>query len=414
MSDHSYYEELAALAPSGDLNDAELSELHEHAKTCAQCKNIIAEFRDLVHFGLPLTQNRLRQSISMITNRPDPDATARFMRRASREGIAFSQNVKKLDSSPISTLRFATAGAGVLAAMVVAFLLGSHHSGHAPLQPDQQNSTQEQRQVERLTQQNSTLDAKISQQEHALAAQQRERDGLRAQLATLNAAANQSRHNDEQTQAEATQSASRNAQSLEEAEAQLKAEDKLLADTKAELARLDQARESEQASLVADQIHINQLSDQLKTVQANLDMERQLATAGKDVRDLMGARQLHVVDVRDTDPNGKAGKAFGRVFLTEGRSLIFYAFDLTDARKIDAKQTFQVWGQQEGKTGSPRSLGFLYVDDKKQKRWALKTDDPAAIKEIDSVFVTVEPEGGAKKPTGQRLLYAYLGEANHP
>ena len=136
--------------------------------------------------------------------------------------------------------------------------------------------------------------------------------------------------------------------------------------------------------------------------------------AGKDVRDLMGARQLHVVDVRDTDPNGKAGKAFGRVFLTEGKSLIFYAFDLTDARKIDAKQTFQVWGQQEGKATSLRSLGFLYVDDKTQRRWALKTDDPAAVKEIDSVFVTVEPEGGAKKPSSQRLLYAYLGEANHP
>jgi hypothetical protein len=44
--------------------------------------------------------------------------------------------------------------------------------------------------------------------------------------------------------------------------------------------------------------------------------------------------------------------------------------------------------------------------------WALKTEDPAVVKEIDSVFVTVEPEGGAKKPSGQRLLYAYLGEAN--
>ena len=45
-------------------------------------------------------------------------------------------------------------------------------------------------------------------------------------------------------------------------------------------------------------------------------------------------------------------------------------------RKINAKQTFQVWGQQEGKTSSLRSLGFLYVDDKTQRRWALKTDNP--------------------------------------
>jgi hypothetical protein len=100
--------------------------------------------------------------------------------------------------------------------------------------------------------------------------------------------------------------------------------------------------------------------------------------------------------------------------LTEGKSLILCAFDLNDAKKIDAKQTFQVWGQQEGKKDSLRSIGFLYVDDKAQRRWALKTEDPVAIKEIDSVFVTVEPAGGAKKPSGQHLLYANLGDANHP
>jgi hypothetical protein len=227
-------------------------------------------------------------------------------------------------------------------------------------------------------------------------------------------AATNSSYDNEQTRAEATQSASHSAQSLAEAEVQQKIQEKLFADTRAELARLTQARASDQATIVADQIHINELSEQLKTAKTNIDMQRQLATAGRDVRDLMGARQLHVVDVRDTDPNGKAGRAFGRVFLTEGKSLIFYAFDLNDAKKIDAKQTFQVWGQQEGKTDSLRSLGFLYVDDKAQRRWALKTEDPAAIKEIDSVFVTVEPAGGAKEPSGQRLLYANLGDANHP
>jgi hypothetical protein len=31
------------------------------------------------------------------------------------------------------------------------------------------------------------------------------------------------------------------------------------------------------------------------------------------------------------------------------------------------------------------------------------------------VFVTVEPPGGSPKPTGQKLLYAYLnGQPNHP
>jgi hypothetical protein len=413
MSDHSHFEQLAALAAGGNLCGEELSDLQRHSEACAQCKNAVAEFRDLVHFGLPLAQSRLSRSINMITVRPDPGARERFIRRASLEGIAFSQNVRKLASPGESRLSFAATGAGVLATIVIAFLYGSRHQSHPPLQPDQKNSTQAQQQLDQLTLQNSALNATISRQERIFAEQQRETETLRAQVATLNLAANNSRHDDEQVR-EATQSASHSAQSLEEAQAELKIQEKQLADTRAELARLNQARASDQASLVADQVHINDLSDQLKTANANIDMERQLASAGKDVRDLMGARKLHVVDVRDTGPNGKAGKAFGRVFLTEGKSLIFYAFDLADAKKVDAKQTFQVWGQQEGKTSSPRSLGFLYVDDKAQRRWALKTDDPAAVKEIDSVFVTVEPEGGAKKPSGQRLLYAYLGEANHP
>jgi hypothetical protein len=143
-------------------------------------------------------------------------------------------------------------------------------------------------------------------------------------------------------------------------------------------------------------------------------MQRQLASAGGDVPNLMGARQLHVVDVRDSGPDGKPGKAFGRIFLTEGKSLVFYAFDLNDPARNGSKKTYQVWGQTEGKAGSLRSLGLLNADSKAQQRWVLKSNDTAAFKEINSIFVTVEPQGGATTPSGQRLLFAYLGEANHP
>ena len=413
MSDHSHYEELAALAAGGHLGDEELSEFQRHAESCAKCQSGVVQFGEVVHFGLPQVQSRLRRGISMITDRPNPGAMERFLKTASAEGIEFSPDVRKRNSFPKLNLSFA-AGVAVFAALLFALLYGSHVPGHAVPQRDQQNAAQVQQQLEQLRRQNSSLDATVSRLQQTLAEQQHESEGLRAQLTAQNAAAISARSNNEQALSAATLSATHEAQSLEEAEAQRKKLEKQLADAGAELARLNQARTSDQAELVAEQAQINQLSEQLKTATANIDMDRQLAAAGKDVRDLMGARQLHVVDVRDTDPNGKAGKAFGRVFLTEGKSLIFYAFDLTDAKKINAKQTFQVWGQQEGKTGSVRSLGFLYVDDKAQRRWALKTEDAAAVNEIDSVFVTVEPEGGAKKPSSQRLLYAYLGEANHP
>jgi hypothetical protein len=95
MIDHSQYEELAALAAGGYLDDEELSSFQMHADTCARCRDAVAQFGELVHFGLPLVQSRLRQGMSMITTRPNPGATQRFIRRASAEGIQFSPNVQK-------------------------------------------------------------------------------------------------------------------------------------------------------------------------------------------------------------------------------------------------------------------------------------------------------------------------------
>jgi hypothetical protein len=411
MIDHSHYVELAALAAGGHLSDKELTDFQQHAETCAECKNAVAEFQEVVRFGLPLAQSSLRRSINMITSRPDPGARERFIRRASLEGIAFSPEIRKPVYSAGSRLSLAAAGAFGLVVAIAVFYI-SHHVGPFSRQFDH-DPTQARQQLDRLTQQNSALEATITRLEQTSAQQQRQAEGLRTQVASLTATANNHRPDKDQTRTDAPQSAS--AQLLEEAEARQKTQEKLLADTQAELAELKKARASDQASIVADQFRINELSDQLKTAKVNANnMQRQLATAGGDVPNLMGARQLHVVDVRDSGPDGKPGKAFGRIFLTEGKSLVFYAFDLNDPAKNGSKKTYQVWGQTEGRAGSVRSLGFLNVDNRAQQRWVLKSNDAATFKEINSLFVTVEPQGGAKTPSDQRLLFAYLGEANHP
>jgi hypothetical protein len=355
-------------------------------------------------------QSPFRRSINMITSRPDAGARERFIRRASLEGIVFSPEVKRLAQSQWPRFSLVATSACGLAVIVTAVLYFSHHLG-LPFRRSDRDPMQARQQLDRLTQQNSTLEATISRLEQTNAEYQRETEGLRTQMAVLTSAA--SRHDNEQGRADTAQSVSRSTQLLEEAEAERKTQERLLADTRTELAALKKVRASDQASFVADQIRINELSEQLKTARANVNMEK-LASAGGDVRNLMGARQLHVIDVRDTDPNGKPGKAFGRIFLTEGKSLVFYAFDLNTDSKTDGKKTYQVWAQPEGKAGSLRSLGFLKADNMMQGRWALKSADPAALKQISSIFVTVEPQGGAKTPSGQHLLFAYLGQANHP
>ena len=128
---------------------------------------------------------------------------------------------------------------------------------------------------------------------------------------------------------------------------------KLLAEAKDEAARSSQLRLNTEASLVEQQTRITELSDKLRIASATLDMERQLVAAGNDFRELMAARQLHVIDVRDNDRNGNPSRAFGRVFLTEGKSLTFYAFDLNEDRDSKCK----AWFPGLGSVGNGEKFG---------------------------------------------------------
>jgi uncharacterized coiled-coil protein SlyX len=183
---------------------------------------------------------------------------------------------------------------------------------------------------------------------------------------------------------------------------------------KADLNRARSDKDSVDATLVHQQIKINELAAEVQEKEALAEREHQLTTVARDVRELMGARNLQILDVSDVDGNGRPKKSFGRVFFVEGKSLIFYAFDLGD-RGNPSKVSFQAWGQREGRQTAAKNLGVFYVDDHSQKRWVLKVNDPEKVTAINSVFVTLERLGGADKPTGKRLLYAYLGsQANHP
>jgi hypothetical protein len=132
----------------------------------------------------------------------------------------------------------------------------------------------------------------------------------------------------------------------------------------------------------------------------------------------MGARKLYIADVFDVDSGSRTRKPFGRVFYTQNKSLIFYAFDLDHEPGVKNASAFQVWGERDAEAGEKShatNLGILYMDSESNRRWVLRLDDPKHLAQIDAVFVTVEPHGGSQKPTGKPFLYALLRkEANHP
>ena len=241
--------------------------------------------------------------------------------------------------------------------------------------------------------------------ERALKRAREERLQLQRELAEAQAKAEQVEEND----AAATRRVS-------ELEQQLTASSANEAQAQTELAKLKEAHSTDQVALASQEQAIRDLSTKLEQQSAAIDREKQLLSAGREIRDVIAARNLHIIDVYDTDGEGKTKKAFGRAFYTEGKSLVFYAYDLPAHRTENAKYAYYAWGKSDGSDHAVRSLGLMYSDDQAQKRWVLKVIDPEVLSQIDSVFITLERiDNPGNRPRGKELLSAYLhSPANHP
>jgi hypothetical protein len=182
-----------------------------------------------------------------------------------------------------------------------------------------------------------------------------------------------------------------------------------------DLESLRNLRATDAATIAQERMRLNEIAMTVREQNDIIARERELLAAGKDIRDLMGARNLRIVDVRDDGMPGAVRPLAGRIFYTQGKSLIFYAYDLQNRGNV-SRVDFQVWGKREGRSQPPRSLGILYVDEPSQNRWTLKFENAEVLEAIDQVFVTMEPRGGSDRPTGKQLLSAaFLNETpNHP
>jgi hypothetical protein len=179
-------------------------------------------------------------------------------------------------------------------------------------------------------------------------------------------------------------------------------------DENARKAAVLEAKVRELTQLVRDR---EQTLDQRE---AEVAKGQELLEHDRDIRELMGARDLYMADIRDVSRAGTE-KTYGRIFYTKGKSLIFYAFDLDAQPGVENASSFQAWGRRGPDKQQALSLGIFYEDNASKKRWVLKANDPKTLEDIDAVFVTVEPNGGSHHPSGKQLLFAYLRvNPNHP
>jgi len=412
MHPHEKWLEMAALEAIGQLAAAEREALAEHLRTCRTCVGETQALLEVTRNWLPAASTTRPPRYG----RDDDEERAAFISRAQAEGLRFSaEAVRPRARWAPQVFGWRAALAGAAAAAVACGAAGAVFYTHTP-RTSQAPPTAAITRVDGLAKENLQLQAQLANVRGQYDAEHSKLETLEQQgdESSRRAAQLEQMLQVSEKQANDARVALANAvaNSTEEA-TKLAADLKQLDSLRSELEQVKSARSSEQASLVASQYQVQDLTEKLRLQNASVERDRELMAAGRDIRDVMSARNLHIVDVHDFAANGKPRKAFGRMFYTEGKSLIFYAYDLDTKGVKDV--SFQVWGQKTDDQRKAVSLGMLYTDDKNQSRWVMKFDDPKVLAEIDSVFVTVESPGGSKKPSGKKMMYAYLlNNPNHP
>jgi hypothetical protein len=413
MPDHEQFEQLCALAAAGELDGHDAEALAGHLEDCGACRALLSDFGEIHASWLPA-----HPAFDIV---PDTCAEARLrqtiLRCASAEGAQFSEAAilakeTKWGKSKLGSfyLRFCAVSALILlCALLFISLLRTKAEIAArkdsPPPTWTQSAAGQGGRSETANHELAEANERNREAEHSVNALRLEVARLRNQLKDAESALSATAEG---------KSATENRVALLEKQLETGRND--LAQREAELERAKSSASTNEAVAIAEQQEIDHLHSEAAAKTASLQREREMLSAGREIRDLIAARNLHIIDVYDTNADGKTSKAFGRVFYTEGKSLVFYAYDLTAHHANNAKFAFYVWGKRDGAPQYVKVLGQLNKDDQQQKRWALTVTDPNVLAEIDSVFVTLEPAtNGAGKPTGRPLLSAFLGSpANHP
>ena len=216
-------------------------------------------------------------------------------------------------------------------------------------------------------------------------------------------------------QSEARSQAARNSQQRADFERQLSLAQSNAQSLQDKLSLIVTRSSQDDTQSQALQAQVEELNASLQKKDHDLAQNEELLQHDRDIRNLVGARDLYIAEIYDVAKTGKTQKPFGRVFYTKGKSLVFYAYDLDQQPGVKLASTFQAWGRKGIDQQHDINLGIFYQDDQNKKRWILKSNDPTTLAQIDAVFVTVEPNGESSKPSGKPLLFTYLRlNPNHP
>jgi hypothetical protein len=415
------FAELCSLSTSGELNAQESERLREHVAICDACAMLLREYTSLAQVGMVELAAELAPEIQVPARYSEKKAERRFVSALHGDRPnGQPERRSRLHWPDLAgywerNLRFTPAMAFGAAAILLlsiggAFEFGRRIEAHSPnapppsTPPNAENSelrnrlAAAQKSVDKMTAQSADADKRVAELSNARAA-------LVGQLNELG--------KKDQATVESLIAITGQRDALQH---QLDDVSKSLDQVKQDLSRAEQDRRGALLRAAALETEVNDLHSEVSKASSAATNNEEFLAEDRDIRELMGARQLYIADVFDVQHDGRRSKPFGRVFYTKGTSLIFYAFDLQSQPGYHEAKAFQAWGKPDTAAARPVSLGIFYLDSEKNRRWVVKADNPDLLARINAVFVTVEPRGGSDKPTGKPFLEAYLHSLppNHP
>jgi hypothetical protein len=436
---HDEFLELCAASTSGDLTDDEQNRLREHLAICASCREAVRQYESIVSDVIPAIAadedpEHVPPSETWSQEQQEQAEKALFERLAHEEKHPPAETGRRNGSSifPHRILPFATEStwrnvwmlyaAGILlfcALSFFAYRVGMHQAAEIAKRSQPQPTKQEappaqaslEEQLSDASHDRAIVNTEIAQRDKMIADLRRQLAQQSSEINEMKVAQNQLegdlRAGDASRQ-ELSQQKSELGQKLESAEnSSHTLQEKL--DSLAQQSAQDAARAK------GSEAKVNDLTRQIEEQQAAVEQRDELLAHDRDIRELMGARDLYIAEIYDVSGTGETKKPYGRVFYTRGKSLIFYAYDLDQQTELKRAGTFQAWGRRGPDRQQAINLGVFYEDSATKKRWILKCDDPKMLAQIDAVFVTIEPNGGSHKPSSKPLLFAYLKvNPNHP
>ena len=431
---HDEFLELCAVSTSGELTEEEQKRLEEHLACCPSCREALRQYQSVVDQAIPAiaaTEEpaQVGQDHSWSQARAEKALFDRIARKEKRPpnrtgnrntSSDFSHRVLPTPSESTWRHVWMLYAAGVLLFVALSFFAyrigirrGADTAKAVPAPPSTSAPVQPslEEQLSDAGYDHEVARTEIAHRDRMIADLRHQLDRQSAEITQMKVAQDRlqkdvragdaSRQDLVQQRTELAQkldSAQTNSQALEE-----------------KLGTLAQQSTQDADRAKAAEAKVHDLTRLLQQRETDLEQQDQLLAHDRDIRDLMGARDLYIAEVYDVAGTGETKKPYGRVFYTRGKSLIFYAYDLDRQTELKRASAFQAWGRRGPDRQQSINLGIFYEDNASRKRWILKCDDPKTLAQIDAVFVTVEPNGGSHKPSSKPLLFAYLKvNPNHP